>query len=81
VVGRDHRIELAAHRAHENSVGGKRPLNSRGAGGGCEKRRVFVPESAAIAPVRIQRAQGNSRLGDAEPLLQSFARDPGGMGY
>jgi hypothetical protein len=31
MVGRDHRIELAAHRAHENRVGGERPVYSRGA--------------------------------------------------
>jgi len=37
MVGRDYRIELAAHRAHENRVGGERPADSRGARRGREE--------------------------------------------
>jgi len=69
VVGRDHGIELTAHRSHENRVSGERPIDSRGACGRSEKLRVFAPESPGIARMRIQRAQRDPRLRNAEPFL------------
>jgi len=69
MVGRDHGIELAAHRSHENCVSGERPIDSRGACSRGEKLGVFAPESSGIAPMRIQRAQRDPRLRNAEPFL------------
>jgi hypothetical protein len=53
VVRSYHRIELATHCAHENRIGGKWSIDSSGARGGRQERRVLVSESAAIASVRI----------------------------
>ena len=69
MIWRDHRIELAAHGAHKNRVGGERPLDSRGARRGREKHGVLAAESPAIARVRIQCAKRDAWLGNAEPLL------------
>jgi len=69
MIWRDHRIELAAHGAHENRVGGERPLDSSSTGRWREKHRVLAAESPAIARVRIQCAQRDPWLGHAEPLL------------
>jgi hypothetical protein len=72
VVGSYHRIEFAAHCSHENRVGGKRSLDSRGPRRRREKRRVLVPESAAVTTMRIERAESYARFRDAEPAPQSF---------
>jgi len=81
VVGRNHRIELSAHRSHKNRVSGERPIDSRGACRRREKLRVFAPESPGIASMRIQRAQRDPRLRDAEPAAQTLTRKSGGFGY
>jgi len=81
VVGRDHRIELAAHRAHEHRVGRERPVDSRGACCRRENFRIFAPESAAIARMRIQRAERDPRLRDSEPAAQTLARQSGRSSY
>jgi hypothetical protein len=69
MVGRDHGIELAAHCSHKNRVSGERPIDSRSACSRSEELRVFAPESPGIAPMRIQRAQRDPRLRNAEPFL------------
>jgi hypothetical protein len=75
VVRSYHRVELAAHRAHKNRVRGKWSIDSGGARRRRQQRRVFLSESPAIAPVRIQRAKRNPWLRDAEPAAQSFSRN------
>jgi hypothetical protein len=75
VVRRDHRIELAAHRAHEHRVGGERSADAGFARRGREKVHVIAAESPAVTRMRIERAERDSRLVDAEPLPQSGARD------
>jgi len=67
VIWGDHRIELTRHRSHENGVGRERSGDST-----CPRRRrqkkiVFVPESPAVAGVRIQRAQRDARRSYSEP--------------
>jgi len=69
VVGRDYGIELAAHGSHKNRVSGERPIDSRSACSRGEKLRVFGPESPGIAPMRMQRAQRDPGLRNAEPFL------------
>lgn len=76
-----HRIELATHRANENCIGGKWSIDPSGARGGCKQRAVLVSESAAIATVRIERAECDPRLTDAEPAAQSISRDARGLCY
>ena len=70
VIRRDHGVELAAHRAHEHGVGGERPGEPAGARGGREHAVVLVAEPAVVAGVRVERAQREARLGDAEPVAQ-----------
>jgi hypothetical protein len=79
VVGRDHGVEFAAHRAHEYCIRRKRSENSRGARRGRQDLGVLIPESPAIPGVRVERAQRNSRRGDSEPPLQPVARDARGF--
>ena len=74
VIRRDHRVELAAHRAHEDGVGGKRAGDAGRARGGREQLVVLAAEAAAVAGVRIERAERDARLGDAEPVAQPVAR-------
>jgi hypothetical protein len=53
VIRGNHRIELAAHRAHEDRVGGK---GSRDSGRSCcrsKKLVVLVAESPTVAGVRV----------------------------
>jgi hypothetical protein len=80
VIRSYHRIELAAHRANEHRVGGKRSVDSGGARSGRKQRRVLVSKSAAIATVRIQRAERDPWLRDAEPAAQPFPSNSRGLG-
>jgi hypothetical protein len=77
VIWRDHRIELTTHRADENGIGGKWAGDSGLLCGRGQQLRVLISEPATVTSVRIERAQSNSWFGNAEPLLQSFARDGG----
>jgi len=79
VIRGDHRIELAAHRAHEHRIGGKRPEDSARAGGGGKQLVVFGAEPSSVAGVWIQRAQRDSRLGDPVPFDQAGPRDVSGL--
>jgi hypothetical protein len=80
VVRSYHRIELAAHCAHEDGVGWKWSIDSCRARGGRQERRVLLSESAAIAPVWIERAERDPRLRDPEPALQTFPGNARGLG-
>jgi len=75
VIRRDHRVELALHRAHEHGVRGKGPRDPGLAGGRREHIFVFHAKPAAVTAVGIQRAQRDARVADAEPLGQAMARD------
>ena len=69
-----------AHRAHEHRVGGKWAEQTVRARGGSEQLVVLGAEAAAVAGVRIERAERDARLGDAEPVAQTGARDVGRRG-
>ena len=75
MIGRDDRVEGAAHRAHEDGVGGKGTGDPRLPRCRREQQIVLATEAATVAGVRIERAERDARLGDAEPLAQSLARD------
>jgi len=81
VVRRDYSVELASHSADENGVGGERSFDSGRHGRGREKLVILGSEPSAVSRVRIQRAKSNARLGDAEPLLQSFTSQTRGFNY
>jgi hypothetical protein len=53
VIRRDHRIELAAHGAHEDRVGGKWPVDPSGFRRRREKLGVLAAESSTVARVWI----------------------------
>jgi hypothetical protein len=53
VVGRDHRIEFAAHSSYENRIGGERPGDTAAACGGRQHLIVFAAEPSAVAGVGI----------------------------
>jgi len=77
MVGRDHGIELAAHRTHEHRVGRKRSRDCRRARRRREQSIVFIAEPAAVARVRVQRTESESRIVDGEPFLEATARHVG----
>ena len=77
VIRRDHGVELAAHRANEDRVRRKRTENSGRFGGRSQDLVVLRAEPPAVAGVRIQCAQRDPRLIDAEPLRKpSASRSP-----
>jgi hypothetical protein len=75
VIWRNHGVEFSAHRSHEDRIRRKGPIDTCRARGRLEELRVFAAESPAIAAVRIQSAQRNSRRRDSEPCAEAFARD------
>jgi len=75
VIRGDHRVEFTPHRPHKNRIRREGPVDSGCACGGLENFGVFAAESPAIAGVRIERAQCDSRRRDAEPSLQPVASD------
>jgi len=77
VIRRDDGIELAADGAHEHGVGGERSFDLRFARGRREHLFIFISEAATVARVRVERAEGDPRLGDAEPFAESFTRQRG----
>jgi len=74
VVRRNHGVEFAPHRTYEHRVGGKRPRDSRCARRRREQSVVLIAEPAAVAGVRIESTEGESRVINGEPLLQAAPR-------
>jgi len=81
VIGRDHRVEFAAHGANEHGIGGKWSGDSCFRGRGGEQRCVFLAEPSGVSRVGIERAERDSRLGDSEPLPQAVASDASSVRY
>jgi hypothetical protein len=79
VIWRDHGVKFTADRSHENRIRRKGPINSRSSCGRREKLGVFAAEPSAIASVRIESAQRNSRRRNSEPRLQPVACDASGF--
>ncbi|OLE16758.1 MAG: hypothetical protein AUG20_00800 [Gemmatimonas sp. 13_1_20CM_3_60_15] len=77
MIGRDDRVELAAHRAHEHRVRRKWPGDAGSSRRGLENASFLIAKPSAVAPVRIQRTQGNPWLRDVEPVLEPVASDFG----
>jgi len=75
VVRRDDGIELSFHRAHEHRVGRIRSRYPGLASRWGKHVFVLLAEPAAIATVRVQRAQRDARLRDRKPVRQTFAGD------
>jgi len=74
-VRRDHGVKFPAHRAHEDGVRRERAFDSGLARCRLQKLRVLTAEPSAVAGVRIEGAQRNSRCLDSEPRLKPIARD------
>jgi len=68
MIRRDHGVELAADRANKDGVGGKGSEELRAGGRGTQHQVVLVAEPTTFAPVRIERAERDARIGDPEPL-------------
>jgi len=66
MVRRNYRVELSAHRPHEDRISGERAGNAAGACGGGQDIRVLAAEPSTIPPVRIESAERDSGLGDSE---------------
>jgi len=79
VVRRDNRVELAPHGADKNSIGGERSGDLRFPSRRSEQLCFLVSESSSVTGVRIERAQRDARLGDAEPVSQTVASNPRGI--
>jgi hypothetical protein len=75
VIWGDHRVELPTHCPHEHGVRRKGSGYSRLARGRSQQVLVLIAETSAVARVRVERAERDARLGDAEPLLQPCSRD------
>jgi len=75
VIWRDDGVELATHRAHEHSVGGKGPTDSRLARRGGEDLFILAAESAVVAAMGVECAERDFWIRNAEPILKTIARD------
>ena len=65
--------------ARTNTVSaGSGPAAPEAFGGGCQHAGLLVTKEALLAGVRVERAERQPRLGDAEPLLQRGAGDLAG---
>ena len=78
VVGRDHRIELAPERAHEDGIGRQRAGGTKLLRGGTQHPVVFIPEQTRFSRVRIEGAHGQSRPFDSPPRAQCIECEPSG---
>jgi len=78
VIRRNHCVELAAHGADKNGVGGEWSGDAGRLRGGSKYLLVLHSEASAIAGVRIESAQGDARRLYAEPSHEILARDRGG---
>ena len=78
VIRRQHGVELAAHRAHEDGIGGQRPGGTQTVGGRRQNARLLVAEESLLAGVRVEGAERQPRLGDAEPRREPVAGDLAG---
>ena len=76
VVGREDGVELAAHRPNEHGVGGDRAGGTEALDRGRQDPGLLVTEKPLLAGMRVEGAEGEPRLRDAEPLLQ---RPPGDL--
>ena len=70
VIRRDHRVKLTPHGAHEHRVGRERSCHSHLAGHRSEQEVVFGAKAPAVARVRVERAESQARLGNAELVAQ-----------
>src|SRR5688572_24704320 len=78
VIRRDHRVEFAAHRPHENRIGRKRAQDSRAPRGWTEELIILVAEAAAVSGVWIERTKRDSRSSNSKPareILDGCRRD------
>jgi len=78
VIRRDHCIELTAHGADKNGVGGEWSGDAGRLRGGSQYLLVLHSEASAIAGMRIESAQRDARRLYAEPSHEILAGDRGG---
>jgi len=76
VIRRNHGVELAAHGAHKDRVGGKGAGDFRFPRRGSKKLGVLVAKSSRVTAVWVEGAESDARLGDPQPVLQAVAGDP-----
>ena len=63
VIRRQHGVELAPHRAHEDGVGGQRADGAERLGGGAEHAGLLVAEQPRLAGVRVHAHRARAAAG------------------